>query len=153
MKMFEKNGNLVSKSNAGSTMTNKAQKEIFELVTKQSVELIRNKATGLPRLQEIKDFGKQLQNNPWNLELSKGHANAKVRFWCQRLVSKGTKVQIKDKVQLERIEALEFGNAVIFVNLAAIRREIAAEKNPKVQEDMKKKLATIIDLPKRESYY
>lgn len=153
MKMFDKEGNIVSKKAAGKTGISKSQKQIFDMITEQSVKFAKGNADGILRLQEIKDAGKALQGNPWNLVLQKNHANAKVRHWLLRLTNSGCKVEVKGKVEVQKITALEFGDAVVFANLQAIRHVIADEKDKKVQLCMTERLKALTEMPRRESYY
>jgi len=156
MKVFESNTSNVFKAgdkSKGRPGTSKSLVQIFKMVTQNSLEVIEFKSSDLIRLQEIKDLGKELKGNPWNLVLKSGHANAKVRHWCLRLVSSGVRVEVNGKMEVQHLDAFEFGDGVVFANLQAVRHRIAGEKNTKLKAKMEDRLSAITKLPRRESYY
>ena len=108
---------------------------------------------GLLRLQEIKNRGASLKGNPWNMNLQPGEANAKVRQWCYTLVSKPTRATTPSgKVESQHLDALEFGDAVVFINFQAAHHHISQLPKSK-QASAQKRLDVFKQLPQRASYY
>ena len=156
MELFESNSSNNIKAvtkHKGRVQKNKNVIEVFNFITGNSKNLINFKEKHAVRLQEIKDYGKTLKGNRWNLVLEGHHANAKVRHWCLRLVTSGVRVEVDGKIEIQKIEAFEFGDGVIFANLQAMRHEIAKQKDKQLKAKMEERLKAIVQLPKRESYY
>ena len=156
MKIFESNNSSNIKAETkhrGRTQKNRNVIHIFQMITENSKQVINLKSSEIIRLQEIKDTGKELKGNPWNLVLVGHHANAKVRHWCLRLVNSGVRVEVDGKMEIQKIDAFEFGDGVVFANVQAMRHEIAKQKNQKVKAQMEERLKAVTSLPRRESYY
>ena len=152
MKIIDKNGNLIKpKLGKGRRAVKQHHQLLFKWVTEASKKAVDGSGE-LIRLQEAKDMAKELKGNPLNMNMTSGHANAKVRHWFLKLVTSGMPVEVNGKVEVQKLEAFEFGDAVVYGNLMAMKHHIAAAPKNK-QKDMKARFDVIASLPKRESYY
>jgi hypothetical protein len=153
MKILDINGNLIKpRMSKGRIGLSKGKKATMDLVNKHSLLAVEGKGQPI-RLQEIKNNFKELKGNPLNMNMEAGHANAKVRNWGLQLRVKGFPVKVDDKVEVHHIDALEFGDAVIYVNFQLIRHHITKQKDKKVKAEMQKRLEALKSIPRRDSYY
>ena len=113
----------------------------LKLITESTVAFVTKKTDDVLSLQEIKNYLKAIKDNPFNLHLEKGHANAHIRADCQSLRGK------------ELIHAKEFGNRVIFFNPHAVRELLSDTKDAKRAASIKERFDILQNLPRRESYY
>jgi len=153
MKVFDKDYNILkSKAGKGQRATKRHLMFVFNAVTEDSIKALEGSGE-LLRLQEIKDELCEMKGNPFNMNLTPGHANAKVRSWCLTLVTRGTRTEVDGKIEFQRIDAFEIGDAVVYANLQAMRHRLAKEKSEKKKEAMQKRYEAIAKLPRRETYY
>ena len=148
------NGKIIQhKVGRGTSAVKKHHQYIHKMVTDESIKSLYTDNCTLLRLQEVKNHLKGLENNPFNMNMASGHANAKVRHWFLRLVTKGLPVESNGHIEIQKLYAFEFGDAVVYANLQAMRNTISTEKNANKQKAMKKRYDIIASLPKKESYY
>ena len=154
MKILNKDGEIIkSKMGKGTKAVKTHLLVLHKLATEKSIEAIETDNGELVRLQEVKDYLKELKGNPFNMVLETGHANAKVRHWYLRLVIRGLPIEVNGKLEVQRLDALEFGDAVVYANFQAMRHRINAEKDQKIKKKMQGRMETFMALPRRDSYY
>lgn len=134
------NDGKIATSESSSTARLRQVKEL-ELINESTLSFITTISDDLMSLQDIKNALKAEKNNPFNMHMEKGHANAQVRTDCQKLRGK------------ELIHAREFGRRVVFFNPQVVRDVIAKTKDKVKLEAIKSRQDILNNLPRRDSYY
>ena len=140
----------VAARSSSNIKTKKRKVHELHLVNKSTEDYITGKKPEeIISLQEIKDNMKTIKNNPFDMHMESGHANAQIRTDMLYLVRKG----LTDKEgSTHKVKAKELGSRVLFFNAQVARNIIAAEKDPKVKQEMQLRFEKITALPDRESY-
>lgn len=123
------------------TAAARRQTYIRNMIHNETKDFVLGKADSVPALWEIKNKLKSLPNNPYGMELTKGHTNPQVHHDCMKIRAD------------EFIEAKAFGRFVVYYDPAAVQEAVRETRDKDKLAGINERYKFLQELPRKKTYY